>query len=129
MKIDDIINELNILMSIPEGANSTYIPTPIIVTSQDRPGLSAIKTANAIIAKKQELGLTTGVNEDGTPNYDDVIIREIVKQVFKAIQEEAKFTIAIPPGVSVVANGGNAGGPIVVYGQTTSFARGGGIIQ
>lgn len=129
MDIENVLNELNLLMSIPETNNSTYIPTPLILSSQNRAGLSAIRVSNAVIAKKEELGLTTGTNVDGTPNYDDIIIREIVAQIIKEIQENGKFTVAIPPGASVVANGGNAGGPVVVYGQTTSFSRGGGIIQ
>lgn len=123
-----ILRMLNNLIKVPS-TRSVDLPSPFIVSANQREGISPIKITNAVLEKKKELGLVTGTYDDGTPNYDDIIIQEIVTQVVKSIQEDAKITVAIPPGIPVTASGGNAGGPLVAQGSTVSFARGGAIIQ
>jgi hypothetical protein len=125
----EILEKLNNLLSFKGAKIKPPIPSPMILMSKFRNGLSPLKITYAILAKKKQLGLPTGNFEDGTANYDDIMIKEIVTQVVKALQEDARITIAIPPGTQLVASGGNAGGPIVVYGTTSTITTGGGVIE
>jgi hypothetical protein len=124
-----ILNKISKLLDFNIGRVKPPVPPPIILMSQTRSGLSPLKITQAILAKKKELGLPTGNLDDGSVNYDDIIIKEIVTQIIKAIQEDARITVVIPPGTPLIASGANAGGPILTHGATLSFAIGGGLIE
>jgi hypothetical protein len=125
-----ITDAVSKILSIKDTTKAPKIAKPIIVNSQFRTGLSALKIANNVLQKKRELGLPTGNYEDGTANFNDIIIKEIIDQILIAIQEDAKITISIPPGSPVTASGiGGDGVPVVVQGATTAFQSGGAIIQ
>jgi len=82
-----------------------------------------------MLAKKKELGLPVGNYEDGSANVNDILWLEFAKATVAEIQENGKITVVIPPGTQIVASGGNAGGPIVVYGTTTAPTTGYAIMQ
>jgi hypothetical protein len=124
-----ILNKLSKLLDFNIGRIKPPVPPPLVLLSQTRSGLSPLKITQAILAKKKELGLPTGNLEDGTANYDDIIIKEIVTQVIKAIQEDARITVVIPPGTPLIASGANSGGPLIAHGTTLSFAIGGALIE
>ena len=93
---------------------------PILLISEvyQRPGLSAIALASAIIRRLPEAGIETGVNNDGSPNKINQFVRIFCEQVVQEIKDNARVTCAIQPGtINSVGTGGNAGGPVVV----TSF--------
>ena len=98
------------LLSIP--------PILLICEVYQRPGLSAIALASAIIRRLPEAGIETGVNNDGSPNKINQFVRIFCEQVVQEIKDNARVTCAIQPGtINSVGTGGNAGGPVVV----TSF--------
>lgn len=105
------------------------IPTPLIMLSSTRTGMSPLNIAMRVLAKKKELGLPVGSYDDGSANSNDIIILEICKQLVAEIQENAKITVVIPPGTQVIASGGNAGGPVVSYGNTITFTTGYAVVQ
>jgi hypothetical protein len=129
MIINDIIDKLNkVLDNNKCGGGKPKLPPLAILASQGREGMSALKSANAILDKKRELGLPTGNYEDGTANYDDIIIYEIVKQIQKSVREDANIQVVLPAGIPITASGANAGGPVQVVGATTYTANGGAIV-
>jgi hypothetical protein len=129
MIINEIIEKINKVLDVNGcGGGKPKLPPPVILASQYREGMSALKTANSVLDKKRELGLPTGNYEDGTANYDDIIIYEIVKQIQKSIREDANIQVVIPAGIPVTASGANAGGPVQVIGATTYTSTGGGIV-
>lgn len=105
------------------------IPFPLILLSSSRSGMSPLAVALRVLAKKKELGLTVGNYADGSANSNDIIILEICKQIIAEIQESARITVVIPAGTQVVASGGNAGGPVVAYGNTITPTTGYAIMQ
>jgi hypothetical protein len=130
MIINEIIEKLNrVLDNNGCGGGKPKLPPQVMLASQFREGMSALKTANAILDKKRELGLPTGNYEDGTANYDDIIIFEMVKQMQKSIREDANIQVVIPAGIPITATGANVGGPVQVVGATTFTATGGGIVS
>jgi hypothetical protein len=129
MKIEEIVKTLNKAVDIKVGGGTPMIPPPLVLGSQSREGMSALKITKAVLAKKSELGLPTGNFEDGTANYDDIIIYEIVSQILKAIREDANIQVVIPAGTALTGTGGNTGGPVQIVGMTTAITTGGAIIQ
>jgi hypothetical protein len=123
------INTLNDILSIKTPPNFGTIPSPIVVLSKTRNGMSALRAANKVLEKKKELGIPTGNLSDGSANYDDILWYTAIKAIIDEITNEARITSSDAPGTQIVAAGGNAGGPIVVYGSTTTFSNGGTIIE
>jgi len=117
------------ILSIKPPPNLGTIPSPLVVLSKTRGGMSALRVANKVFEKKKELGLPTGNLPDGSPNFDDILWYTAIKGIIDEITNESKITSSDIPGTQVVASGGNTGGPIVVYGATTTFATGGALIE
>lgn len=126
--LKNAINSINNILGIQELPNVAQIPKPLVVLSDTRNGMSAIRAAEKVLVKKRELGLPTGNLTDGSANDDDILWYTAIKAIIDEITTEAKITSTAAPGTQIVASGGNAGGPIVVYGSTTTFANGGTII-
>jgi len=123
-----IITVANIL-AIRELPNVGVIPQPLVALSKSRGGMSSLRAANKVLEKKKELGLPTGNLADGSANFDDILWYTAIKAILDEITNEAKISSTSIPGTQIVASGGNVGGPIVVYGATTTFADGGTIIE
>lgn len=126
--MEEFLKMLSKLLKIRPKVAPT-IPGPLILLSQNRPGMSALNVAMRIQAKKAELGLPVGNYEDGSANHNDIIILETCKQLIAEFQENSKITVIIPPGTQVIASGGNAGGPVVCYGNTITPTTGYAVIQ
>jgi len=125
----EAIESLNNILAIKELPNVGVVPPQLAALSKSRGGMSAIRAANKVLEKKKELGLPTGNLEDGSANDDDILWYIAIQSMLDEITKEAKITSTSIPGTQIVASGGNAGGPIVVYGATTSFSDGGTIIE
>ena len=100
------------LLSIP--------PILLICEVYQRPGLSAIALASAIIRRLPEAGIETGVNNDGSPNKINQFIRIFCEQVVQEIKDNARVTCVVEPGtINSLGTGANAGGPVVVTSVNT----------
>lgn len=125
-----ILNTLDNILSIKELPNFGVIPPPIVVLSQARGGMSALRAANTVLEKKKALGLPTGNLTDGTANCDDILWYTAIQAIINEITNESKITTATSPGTQLIGTGiGNLGIPIVVYGSTVTFGIGGTIIE
>ena len=95
-----------------------------------RPGLSAIALASAIIRRLPEAGIETGVNPDGSPNKTNKFVRVLCEELVKEIKDNAKVICAVAPAsITSVGTGANAGGPIVVTSYNTTPVNINGIIE
>ena len=95
-----------------------------------RPGLSAIALASAIIRRLPEAGIETGVNPDGSPNKTNKFVRVLCEELVKEIKDNAKVTCVVAPAsITSVGTGANAGGPIVVTSYNTTPVNINGIIE
>ena len=127
--IKDLIKSVNNILAIQELPNVGQIPKPLVSVSNTRNGMSAIRATEKVLVAKRELGLPTGNLTDGTANDDDILWYTVIKAMIHEITTESKITSTSIPGTQLVASGGNAGGPIVVYGSTTTFTEGGTVIS
>lgn len=101
----------------------------ILIGSKFREGLSAIDIASKIVERKKEIGVGIGALPSGGENIDLQMEVIRVEEILNALLTKAKVEVAIPAGTLVKAEGGNAGGPIVVVGTTINSSKGEGIIR
>jgi hypothetical protein len=128
--IDAIIGGFNKVLSLSSVGSPPPIPVPIILVGVPmRTGLSPIKIASRIIARKSEAGLSVGVLPSGSVSPDELMERIRIEEIVKALQQEAIITVAIPPGITVTAAGISPTGPVSVFGSTIIFSKGYGVIQ
>ena len=127
--LEAALNTLNDILSIKPPPNLGSIPKEVVVLAKTRGGMSATRAANKVFEKKKELGLPTGNLPDGSANFDDILWLTFAQAIIEEITVHAKITSTSSPGTQIVAAGGNAGGPIVVNGQSITFSNGAAIIE
>lgn len=128
--IDGILNIISTAFETPEEP-LTPLPAPLLlVGGQLRTGLSADDIASKIIARQSEAGLIVGdVFADGQNTAQAMeLIR--IEEIIKALLNDAKIEIVIPPGIAVSTIGvGNLGAPVASQGVTTNLGIGVGVIR
>lgn len=128
--IDSIISGFDKVLKLSSVGASPPIPAPLILIGVPRKsGLSPIKIASKIIARKSEAGLPVGALPSGSVNPDEIMERIRIEEIVKAIQEDASITVAIPPGLTITAAGISPAGPVSVVGSSILPFKGYGVIQ
>jgi urease gamma subunit len=128
--MNGILNTILSAFSVPEQPVTPLPPPLIMFGAKLRPGLSAQSIAAEIISKQSEAGRVVGdVFADG-PNVEEAMEVIRVQEIVKALLNEAKIEVVIPPGVQVLTVGpGNLGAPVISQGATTSMGIGDGVIR
>jgi len=128
--IDDIVAGFLKILSLGSVGGPPPIPAPLILVGvPTRTGLSPTKIASRIIARKSEAGLPVGVLPSGGVSPDEIMERIRIEEIINALQQDAKISVVIPPGISLTAAGISPTGPVSVFGSTIYYAKGYGIIQ
>jgi hypothetical protein len=123
-----ILSSLLNLFKLPT-ARSQSMPTPLILASTARPGLSPSKVAARIIQRQSEAGIPVGPLPSGEISPDEIMERIRVEEIIKAITTEAVVDVAIKPGTVIQGTGGNAGGPVQVAGTVLGIASGNAVMR
>jgi len=127
--VDSILSSVLGLLTIPKPPDAP-IPTPLILLSGSRPGLSWQKIGAEIIKRRAEAGLPVGNLPDGQTNPNELMEIIRLQCIIEALCSEGRISVAILPGISVTATGADADGvPVVVAGVTTTPGIGYAIIQ
>jgi hypothetical protein len=128
--LPSMVDGFSKVLSIPTIGANLPIPTPTIVLGVPRrSGLSAIKIARNIIARKSEAGVPVGALLSGSANPEEIMWRIAVEEIIKAFQEDIIITVGIPPGTTLTAAGTSGAGPVTVFGSTITFTKAYGVIQ
>ena len=128
--INKIANGIEKAFSTVRPALQAVPPILLISELYQRPGLSAIALASAIIRRLPEAGIETGVNNDGSPNKNNQFIRILCEEIIQELKDNARVTCVIEPSkLNSVGTGANAGGPVVVNSLNTFPSSIKGIIQ
>ena len=120
---NSVLASLLNLFKIPS-TKSQGIPTPLILASKARPGLSPTKIASRIIKRQSEAGIPVGPLPSGEISPDEIMERIRVEEIINAITTEMVVDVAIQPGTAIQGTGGNAGGPVQVAGTIVGIASG-----
>ena len=75
------------------------------------------------------MGVVVRDNENGSDNITEKMEFIRVKAICEAIISDARITIVNLPGQQITATGGNAGGPVQVYGTSITTSNGYGVIS
>lgn len=129
--IESVMAGFGKILSLKSIGSPPSIPSILILTGVPRrTGLSSIKIASNIIARKSEAGLPVGLLESGRVSPDEIMERIRIEEIIKAIQQEAIITVVIPAGTTITGTGISAtGGPVTIIGMTTTITKGYGILQ
>lgn len=126
--IKNIITELSNLLNI-NTSKPQSIPPILRLKASKRSGLSATVSTQNVLKKKQELGLPTGTLPNGNPNIDDIMLKMIFEEIYRALREDAVNEVAINIGGQLTAAGSAGPVPCSVAGKITSIQTGCGTIQ
>ena len=91
----------------------------ILLTSslQNRPGLSEKQTIANITKELTKMGIPTGSMPDGSPNLTIAFAAAMTDEMFRAIKHDMSIQVGMAPGsMEIMAQGANAGGPVIVRG-------------
>jgi len=100
---------------------------PQILFAKARPGMSSELLASSIISRFGEIGIPSGVLEEGTPNVMEQFVKVLAEEIIEHIQTQCRVDTAVDVGIQVQANGANAGGPVVALGASISPHTGVGV--
>jgi hypothetical protein len=125
---NSVTDALEGLLQIPSPPASP-IPPPLILTTVNKGGMSATKSASNVIQAQAKLGLNVGALPSGKPSPAEQMEVIRFEEIIRMLTEDARITVAIPPGVPITATGANAGGPVQVVGSTITIAQGYAVIQ
>ena len=100
-----------------------------ILGSKIRPGLSADILAASITSRFGEIGIPTGPLEGGSPNVMEAFVKVLSESIVDALQNDMRIDVAVDTGITVQANGANAGGPVVAFGASISPHTGSGVAR
>jgi hypothetical protein len=123
-----VLNSLLSLFKLPF-TRTRRLPSPLILSSTVRPGLSPSKIAARIIQRQSEAGIPVGPLPSGEISPDEIMERIRVEELIKALTSEAVVDVAIQPGTVIQGTGGNAGGPVQVAGTVVGISSGNAIIR
>ena len=127
---ESIIDGFDKILQLSSIGAPPQIPVPLILIGvPQRTGLSPIKIAANIIARKSEAGLPVGVLPSGAVSPEEMMWRIAVEEIVNAFQQDAVISVGIPPGIAVSAFGISPTGPVSVFGSTITYIKGFGVIQ
>lgn len=129
--MESVIEGFQKILSLQTIGTPTPVPTTaILIGVPQKTGLSPSKIASRIISRKSEAGIPVGALPSGGVAPDELMERIRVEEIIRALQEDAVFSVAIPPGITLTAAGTSAtGGPVTVFGSTITLTKGFGQVQ
>jgi hypothetical protein len=100
-----------------------------IIAAKARPGLNSEILASSVTSRFEEIGIPSGPLEGGTPNVMEEFVKIFSEAIVDAIQNDMRVDVAVDTGVTIQANGANAGGPVASVGASITPHTGTGIAR
>ena len=120
-----VLDALKNLFKIPNLPGGNIVdPYTLAFLGGNKPGLSPEKIAARIISRKSEAGLPTSPIAGGRSAPDEIMEVIRMEEIVKALTTDARIDVCNKPGAQLQATGGNAGGPIQVFGTVLSVGCG-----
>ena len=87
-----------------------------ILLGKFRLGLDSGIIASSVVSRFDEAGIPSGPLEGGQPNVMEAYTQIVVEEIIEAIQTDMRVDVAVDQGMTVMAAGANAGGPVTTVG-------------
>lgn len=100
-----------------------------IILAKTRPGLNSQILTSSITSRFDEIGIPTGPLAGGESNVMENLVKIVVEEFVKAIQNDLRVDVVTDAGALVSASGANGGGALIAIGATTSPHTGIGIAR
>lgn len=118
-----VLEGLSNLFKVPS-TTTQKMPSPVILATSNRPGMSPTEIASRIIKRQSEAGLPVGDLPSGKVSPAEIMERIRIEEIVKSLVSESRIDVAIQPGTFIQATGANAGGPVQVVGTVVGIANG-----
>lgn len=130
MGIAEIVSQLNGVLNT-NTSKSLEVPSPLLLLSKNRNGLSAREMARDVIIRQSQAGAPVGLLEDGSDSISEKMERIRMEVIVEHLLKNGKISITIPPGSIQIASAGVAapGFPVTTNGYNITPTFGYGIIQ
>ena len=122
IKTKDILAAILGIFKIPDVPAPPIDPASILTTAS-RSGMSPRKTWSNILSQLPSAGAPFGPLPSGAENVSEKVLYVQTKEMIKAIQQDARTTVSIPPGILVNGVAMSPVGPLPVIAVTTSPAH------
>jgi hypothetical protein len=122
LKTKDILGAILSVFKIPDVPAPPIDPASIL-TTVTRPGMSPRKIWSNILSELPSAGAPFGPLPSGAENVSEKVLYIQTKEMIKALQQDARITVSIPPGILVNGFAMSPAGPIPVIAVTTSPAH------
>ena len=104
-------------------------PFEILVEKNLRAGLNADNLATNIMKRFKDVGIPSGPLVNGATNVMEAFTVILAEEIVDAIQNQMRVDVAIQPGGTIQASGGNSEGPVASIGSTINVQTGTGIAR
>lgn len=122
---NSVLRGLKNLFKIPTIPSTDLVPAGLLAYGGNlKPGMDSDKIAARIIRRKSEAGLPVGPLPGGQTAPDEIMEKIRMEEIIKALQQDARIDVCTKAGTQLQATGGNAGGPIQVFGTTINTSCG-----
>lgn len=115
----DILSAILGIFKIPDVPVPPIDPASILKTASN-PGLSPRKIWSDILSELPSAGAPFGPLPSGAENVSEKVLYIQTKAIIKALQQDARVTVSIPPGILVNGTAMSPVGPLPVIGVTAS---------
>lgn len=122
LPVKDILKAIIGIFKIPDVPPPPIDPLSILTTVKN-PGLSPRKIAAEIVARQAEAGAPFGPMPSGADNVAEKMELIRIQEITKALQQDARITVSIPPGIVGTGTAISPVGPLPVITSTTSPAH------
>lgn len=116
MSIEQICNSITNLFNKVRNPFPLLPPTLLACSLGKRPGLSTLVSTSNVVKDLNKLGVPTDPMPDGSQNLTVAVTHSIIKEIFRALKEDAAIQVAVVPGsgkVVVQGAGGTSVGAVV----------------
>lgn len=133
MTIDTITSKINSLFGTIDKMITKMVPMPAILllcAALNRQGLSVLRSLSNVCKALESLGIPTGSNADGSTNLIVCVCHVLLKEVYRALTEDAVVQGAVQAGaMQILTNGANSAGPVNGIGTNMTAVRMDGILS
>ena len=129
MNVESISKKIDNMFDAPKSTAPKLPSMLVAIGATQKPGLSAIQSVGNIVKELNEHNIPTDALPDGSENNTVALVIAIVKEIFRAMREDASIQVSYPMGsISVISQGANAAGPVVSQGVNINFPKGQAVI-
>lgn len=122
IKTKDILAAILSIFKIPDVPAPPIDPASILTTAT-RPGMSPRKIWSNILSELPSAGAPFGPLPSGAENVSEKVLYIQTKEMIKALQQDARISVSVPPGILVNGVAMSPVGPLPVIAVTTSPAH------